>query len=94
MSRLPSETTSLLKCNKGEGLVMNLKNTTYWSLFGDIWGFFKKYYDTPRNWEQLMSECNMIYSKYKETQIANFSGDLLISCVDELERRDKSEQKP
>ncbi len=74
--------------------MVDLKDTAYWGLFGDIWGFFKKYYNTPQNddaWEQLISECNAIHSKYKETQIANFCGDLLISCVDEIERRNKNE---
>lgn len=56
------------------------------SLFGEVWTLFKKYYiaqNTDEYWENLIAESNRISRKYN----SRLCKDLLLTVTNELERR-------
>lgn len=68
---------------------MNFKETIYWALYADIWGFHKKYADVKKDdafWEQVIDEVNVICEKYKGKPEEEFAKQLLLDVLDELDR--------
>lgn len=68
---------------------MNFKETIEWNVFSDIWNFLKKYYfvqDDDAFWKNCFEDANALYEKYGNSK---FAKDLILTVLDELERRAK-----
>lgn len=62
---------------------------TEFSIFTDIWNFFKKFYfieDNDAFWSSVISEAESINEKYKDNK---FCRDLILASLSEMERRNK-----
>ncbi len=74
---------------------MNFKETIYWALYADIWGFHKKYADVKEDdafWEQVVDEAHVIYEKYKDKPEGEFAKNLILDVCDELDRTFRRQQ--
>lgn len=74
---------------------MNFKETIYWALYADIWGFHKKYADVKEDdafWEQVVDEAHIIYEKYKGKPEGEFAKKLILDVCDELDRTFRRQQ--
>lgn len=67
-------------------MVENKDMQIEYDMFGDVWKFFKSYYDMqndPEKWDEVINLSRVIGSKY-ESQLCN---NLLVAVVAELERK-------
>ncbi len=72
-------------------MVTNEQMKIEFSYFGEVWTFFKKYYEVQNNdkfWEKAMEEAAAINQKYH----CELCKDLLMAVIDELERRGKAKE--
>ncbi len=61
------------------------------AFFGEVWTFFKKYYDAKQDdeyWEKLVEEAAYINQKYQ----SELCKDLIFVVIAELERKSKHEK--
>ena len=68
---------------------MDFKSTIEFSIFSDIWNFFKRYYEVSDDadyWEAVAKDADVLYKKYDNSK---FAKSLVMAVVDELERRAK-----
>ena len=67
---------------------MNLRDSIYWQIFGDVWTFFKKYADVRADdeyWQGVVNEADELYKKYKGQQEESFAKCLILDVIGELE---------
>ena len=64
----------------------------YFDLFADIWKFMGQWYGS-RDWKKILPAATELQEKYVDTTLDNFSKSLIISCLDEIERSDREEEK-
>lgn len=60
------------------------------SYFGDVWNFFKKYYEVRPDddyWDAVVSEGGAIVQKYSNLPLCK---DLVLAVIDELGRKEKA----
>lgn len=66
---------------------------TEFAYFGEVWTFFKKYYDVQQEnddyWAAVVEEASAINQKYN----CELCKDLILAVVDELERKGKAQGK-
>ena len=66
---------------------------TEFAYFGEVWTFFKKYYDVQQEnddyWAAVVEEASAINQKYN----CELCKDLILAVVDELERKGKAQSK-
>ena len=68
---------------------MNMRDSPYWGIFRDVWGFFKTFaevQETDEFWERLMSEAETVYRRYENAPQAGFARSLILSAVNEIDR--------
>ncbi|MDO4943125.1 MAG: hypothetical protein Q4E73_09875 [Lachnospiraceae bacterium] len=73
-------------------MATNAEMKTEFSYFGEIWTFFKKYYDVQRSdeyWDAVLEEAGRIGQKYQ----CELCKDLILAILDELERKGKAQDK-
>lgn len=61
---------------------------TEFSYFGEVWIFFKKYYEveqTDEFWDSAIREASAVYQKYP----CELCKDLILAVIHELERKGK-----
>ncbi len=70
---------------------VSLSGTLEWSIFTDVWMIFKNFYnvqpDNDAYWQALVNAADVIACKYANTPCKNMAEKLILSVVDELERR-------
>lgn len=70
-----------------------LKNTPYWSIWGDCCQLHKKFYGITEEdtaaWEKLLEEAGKIRNKYKNTPEGIFAEKMVLLVAAELEDRAK-----
>ena len=67
---------------------MNLKDSIYWQIFGDVWTFFKKYADVQADdeyWQTVVDEADKLHEKYKGKPEEGFAKCLILDVISELE---------
>lgn len=66
---------------------------TEFAYFGEVWTFFKKYYDVQQEnddyWAAVVEEASAINQKYN----CELCKDLILAVLDELERKGKAQGK-
>lgn len=66
---------------------------TEFAYFGEVWTFFKKYYDVQQEnddyWAAVVEEASAINQKYN----CELCKDLILAVIDELERKGKAQGK-
>lgn len=66
---------------------------TEFAYFGEVWTFFKKYYDVQQEnddyWAAVVEEASAINQKYN----CELCKDLILAVVDELDRKGKAQGK-
>ena len=66
---------------------------TEFAYFGEVWTFFKKYYDVQQEnddyWAAVVEEASAINQKYNCERCK----DLILAVLDELERKGKAQGK-
>ena len=66
---------------------------TEFAYFGEVWTFFKKYYDVQQEnddyWAAVVEEASAINQKYN----CELCKDLILAVIDELERKGKAKGK-
>ena len=66
---------------------------TEFAYFGEVWTFFKKYYDVQQGnddyWAAVVEEASAINQKYN----CELCKDLILAVLDELERKGKAQGK-
>ena len=66
---------------------------TEFAYFGEVWTFFKKYYDVQQEnddyWAAVVEEASAINQKYN----CELCKDLMLAVLDELERKGKAQGK-
>lgn len=78
---------------------MNFKDSVYWKIYADIWGFHKKFADVREEdeyWEQVVNDAGELYKKYEKRLEGEFAKQLVLNVLDELERiyrRNQNEKK-
>lgn len=75
---------------------MNFKDSIYWKIYADIWGFHKKYADVKGDdsyWEQVVHDAGELYKKYENQPEGEFAKKLILNILDELERGFKRNEK-
>ncbi len=75
---------------------MNFRETTYWTLYADIFGFHKKFADVKEDdsyWEQVVNSAGTLCKKYEQVPEAEFAKQLTLSVLDELDRVFRGNQK-
>lgn len=75
---------------------MNFKNSIYWKIYADIWGFHKKFADVKGDdsyWEQAVNDAGELYKKYENHPEGEFAKKLILNILDELERVFKRHEK-
>lgn len=78
---------------------MNFKDSVYWKIYADIWGFHKKFADVREDdeyWEQMVSDAGELYKMYEKQPEGEFAKQLVLNILDELERiyrRNQNEKK-
>lgn len=68
---------------------MNFRESVYWSIYGDIWNFHKKYCEVRTDddyWQSVVDESNAIYKKYRDEPEGEFCKRLILEIISELER--------
>lgn len=75
-------------------MVTNEQMKTEFTLFGEVWTLFKKYFDIRQSedarWDVLLEESAAISQKYQNSPL---SRDLFMAVMNELERRSKAADK-
>ncbi len=68
-------------------MATNEQMKTEFSYFGEVWTFFKKYYEVRQSddWEVVVADAAAINQKYH----CPLCKDLILAILDELERRSK-----
>lgn len=64
----------------------------YFEIWKEAWGFHKKWFNhnnTDEDWRNLVDESDQIRNKYKDTREYQFTEDLMLIIISELERRSK-----
>lgn len=75
---------------------MNFKDSIYWKIYADIWGFHKKFADVKSDdsyWEQVVNDAGELYKKYENQPEGEFAKKLILNILDELERVFKRNEK-
>lgn len=78
---------------------MNFKDSVYWKIYADVWGFHKKFADVKGDdsyWEQVVNDAGELYKKYEKRPEGEFAKKLTLDVLDELERiyrRNQNEKK-
>ncbi len=65
---------------------------TEFAYFGEVWTFFKKYYDVRQDdeyWEAVVAEAGAINQKYH----CELCKDLILAVVDELDRKGRAQRE-
>lgn len=66
---------------------------TEFAYFGEVWTFFKKYYDVQQEnddyWAAVVEEASAINQKYN----CELCKDLILAILNELERKGKAQGK-
>lgn len=73
-------------------LATNVEMKTEFSYFGDVWTFFKKYYDVRQSdeyWQAVVEEAGAINQKYQ----CELCKDLILAVIGELERKGRTQSK-
>lgn len=64
----------------------------YFEIWKTAWDFHKKWFNhnnTDEDWRNLVDESDQIRNKYKDTREYQFTEDLMLIVISELERRSK-----
>ena len=64
-----------------------MKDTIYWGLFRDIWGFLAESYPPKQDeayWTSVCQKAREIAERYEQSRLAK---DLLLGIIAELERK-------
>ena len=78
---------------------MNFKDSVYWKIYADIWGFHKKFADVREDdeyWEKVVNDAGELYKKYEKRLEGEFAKKLTLDVLDELDRiyrRNQNEKK-
>lgn len=67
----------------------DFKNTVYWKIYGDVFAFHRKYAEVKEDdeyWQQVVDEASVLYKKYESVSEKEFSKQLILTVLDELER--------
>lgn len=73
-------------------MATNAEMKTEFSYFGEVWTFFKKYYDVQQSdeyWQAVVEEAGAINQKYQ----CALCKDLILAVMDELERKGKAQSE-
>ena len=74
--------------------MIDLKQTKYWTLFGDVWNFAKKNFEVADNddyWERVTGEAQGLVEKYKGTDQEELARNFTRALMAEIERIQKGE---
>ena len=66
-----------------------MKDTPYFEIFRDVWGFMGAHYpvsDAPDYWGKVVDDSAAVFRKYAATKYGTFVKALLLDIVEELER--------
>lgn len=69
--------------------MIDLKNTPYWTLFGEVWNFAKKNFDvqgTDEYWSRVTEEAQELQRKYRGTEQEEMARDMARALVAEITR--------
>ena len=75
---------------------MNFKDSNYYKIYADIWNFHKQFCEIKTNdgyWQQVVGTADMLYEKYSQTSEKEFVKRLVVTVLDELERRDREKRE-
>lgn len=75
---------------------MNLKNSAYWQIFGDVWQYFKQFYPPQSDdeyWDKVVAEIESLMIKYKGSEGEKLAQDLILAVLTELERLNRINEK-
>lgn len=64
----------------------------YFEIWKEAWNFHGKWFNhnnTDEDWRNLVDESDQIRNKYKDTREYQFTEDLMLIVISELERRSK-----
>lgn len=70
-------------------MATNEQMKTEFAFFGEVWTFFKKYYEVRQSdeyWEAVIGQLNEIYKKYH----CELCKALLLAVLDELDRKSRT----
>lgn len=74
---------------------MDLKETIYWGIYGDMFKLFKELMppqDTKSYWDKVLTRSQSAADKYAQTEGAQFAQEQAMSVVNEIERVAKKER--
>lgn len=69
-------------------MAMNIKETPYFALYGDIYRLHGKYIEPVADdsfWSALTADADTLYKKYKDTPQGEFAKSLILAICQEIE---------
>lgn len=72
----------------GRDMAMNIKETPYFALYGEIYRLHGKYIEPVADdsfWSALTADADALYKKYKDTPQGEFAKSLILGVCREIE---------
>lgn len=72
----------------GRDMAMNIKETPYFALYGEIYRLHGKYIEPVADdsfWSALTADADALYKKYKDTPQGKFAKSLILAICQEIE---------
>lgn len=69
--------------------MIDFKSTVYWKIYGDVFAFHKKFAEVQENdeyWSAVVDEASALFKRYENVPEKEFTKQLILTVLDELER--------